>query len=62
MGKGKGVIDEYYIPIKRGQIFLEFFFFNSRNFFKNMEFLRKIKRIIYLVSLKLNIKMCLGKF
>lgn len=55
MGKGKGSIDNFYIPIKRGQIFLEFFFKKKSKLLKNIEFLKKIKKIIILLSKKLGI-------
>ena len=56
MGKGKGALDNYYIPVKRGQIFIEFFFRKKSKLLKNDEFLKKIKLIVFLVSKKLGIK------
>lgn len=56
MGKGKGALDNFYIPVKKGQIFLEFFFKNKSKLLKNDEFLKKIKIIIFLLSKKLGIK------
>jgi ribosomal protein L16/L10AE len=56
MGKGKGAIDNFYIPVKKGQIFLEFFFKKKSKLLKNVEFLKKIKKIIVLLSKKLGIK------
>jgi ribosomal protein L16/L10AE len=56
MGKGKGALDNFYIPVKKGQIFLEFFFKKKSKLLKNIEFLKKIKRIVILLSKKLCIK------
>ena len=56
MGKGKGALDNFYIPVKKGQIFLEFFFKKKSKLLKNIEFLKKIKKIIILLSKKLCIK------
>jgi ribosomal protein L16/L10AE len=56
MGKGKGALDNFYIPVKKGQIFLEFFFKKKSKLIKNIEFLKKIKKIIILLSKKLCIK------
>jgi hypothetical protein len=59
MGKGKGPLNEYYINVSRGQIFLEFGF--SEKLFKlnNLEkqkLLRRLKQITFLSSLKTKIK------
>ena len=56
MGKGKGALDNYYIPVKKGQIFIEFFFRKKSKLLKNDEFLKKIKKIVFLLSKKLGIK------
>jgi ribosomal protein L16/L10AE len=64
MGKGKGPLNEYYINISKGQIFIEFGFkdklFNLNNFDK-LRILRYIKRIVFLSSLKTSIKFKLFK-
>ena len=56
MGKGKGALDNIYIPVKKGKIFLEFFFRKKSKLLRNKEFLKKIKRIIILLSKKIGIK------
>lgn len=61
MGKGKGSIDNYYIPVEKGQVFVEFCFNNDYDLLKNTDFLKRIKNIIFLFSKKLNIKMSLIK-
>jgi ribosomal protein L16/L10AE len=62
MGKGKGSVDNLYIPVKKGQIFLEFFFKKKSKLLKNIEFLKKIKKIIILLSKKLGIKINLIQY
>lgn len=62
MGKGKGALDNVYIPVKKGQIFVEFFFRNKSKLLKNDEFLKKIKKIIVLLSKKLGIKINLIQY
>lgn len=72
MGKGKGGLDLSYIFIRKGRIFFEFGFkncyndiLNFRNIKINMEnlkyFNKKIKKIIKLASMKLNMKIHLYK-
>ena len=61
MGKGKGSIDNFYIPVASGQIFIEFFFKNDIDLLQNMDFLKKIKKIVFLFSKKINLKMNLIK-
>lgn len=56
MGKGKGSVDSIYIPVKKGNIFIEFFFRKKSKLLKNKEFLKKIKIITLLLSLKIGIK------
>jgi ribosomal protein L16/L10AE len=62
MGKGKGPIDNLYIPVKKGQIFLEFFFKKKSRLLKNDDFVRKIKKIIFLLSNKIGINISLVRF
>jgi len=61
MGKGKGALDSIYIPVKKGEIFIEFFFRKKSKLLKNKEFLKKIKIITILLSRKLSIKINLIK-
>jgi len=61
MGKGKGAIDNLYLPVKKGQLFVEFFFKKNSQLLKNNEFLKKIRKIVFLFSRKLGIKVNLIK-
>ena len=64
MGKGKGPINEYYINISRGQILLEFGFKDKLLNLNNLEkrkLVRRLKKIIFLSSLKTKIKFSLIK-
>lgn len=61
MGKGKGSLDNFYVPVKKGQLLVEFFFRKKSRLLKNLEFLKKIKKIIYLLSLKLSLNVGLIK-
>jgi len=62
MGKGKGALDNFYIPVRKGQIFLEFFFKKKSKILNNLEFLKKIKKIIVLLSKKLSLKINLIQY
>ena len=64
MGKGKGPINEYYINISKGQIFLEFGFKDQLaklNNFDRLRILRYLNKIVFLSSLKTSIKFKLFK-
>jgi len=61
MGKGKGSLDNFYIPVECGQVFIEFFFNNNLDLLQNTDFLNKIKKIILLFSKKINLRMSLIK-
>jgi ribosomal protein L16/L10AE len=64
MGKGKGSLNEYYMNISRGQIFLEFGFSNkllNLNSLEKRKLVRRLRKIIFLSSLKTNIKFRLIK-
>lgn len=61
MGKGKGSIDNFYVPVRKGQMLVEFFFRKKSRLLQNQEFLKKIKKIIYLLSLKLSLRIGLIK-
>lgn len=55
MGKGKGALDEFYIPVLKGQVFIEFFFcFSSEIIMPPL--LRKIRRFVFLANLKMRVK------
>jgi ribosomal protein L16/L10AE len=64
MGKGKGPVNDYYINISKGQIFLEFGFQDKLSYLNNLDklrMLRYLRRIIFLSSLKTSIKFKLFK-
>ena len=44
MGKGKGALDNVYIPVKKGQIFVEFFLLISCKLYSLKKFYFEIKR------------------
>lgn len=59
MGKGKGPLNEYYMNISRGQIFLEFGFNNNYFDLNNSEkkkIIRRLRRIVFIASLKTKLK------
>jgi len=55
MGKGKGSINEYYLPIYRGQLLCEFYFRRRKSSLWRLRFLKIIRKLIILLSLKLHI-------
>jgi large subunit ribosomal protein L16 len=62
MGKGKGPLNEYYMNVSKGQIFIEFGFDKKLFILNNLErqkLLRRLKKIIFLSSLKTKIKFSL---
>jgi ribosomal protein L16/L10AE len=64
MGKGKGPLNEYYMNISRGQIFLEFGFRDkllNLNILEKQKLVRRLRKIIFLSSLKTKIKFSLIK-
>jgi hypothetical protein len=64
MGKGKGPLNEYYMNISRGQIFLEFGFRDkllNLNILEKQKLVRRLRKIIFLSSLKTKMKFSLIK-
>lgn len=60
MGKGKGPLNEEYINVSKGQVFIEFGFNNKLNVLNNIELKRIInyfKKIVYVASFKTNSKL-----
>jgi len=58
MGKGKGAIDNYYLPVNKGQIFIEFYFKDYMLEQLNMEkrILRSLNKVSVVFSKRVKIK------